>query len=70
MEELSEFQKGITVGMDIKDASNREIGRQLEIEAERVENLGRSGRPTKINEATGNWVLELKEEDQYRYFEA
>ena len=27
MGELSEFQKGITVGMNNKDASNREIGR-------------------------------------------
>ena len=32
MGELSEFQKGITVGMNIKDASNREIGRRLEMD--------------------------------------
>ena len=31
MGELSEFQKGITVGMNNKDASNREIGRWLEM---------------------------------------
>ena len=32
MGEPSEFQKGITVGMNIKDASNREIGRRLEMD--------------------------------------
>ena len=32
MGELSEFQKAITVGMNIKDASNRESGRRLEMD--------------------------------------
>ena len=75
--EPSEFQKG---RMNIKGAPNREIGRRPEIdineatvrtflkryqERESIENLGRSGRPTKIDEDTGNWVLELIEDRFY-----
>ena len=33
MEGLSEFQKGITVEMNTKDASNREIGRRLRMDS-------------------------------------
>ena len=42
MGELSEFQKAITVGMNIKDASNRETGRQLEMDRNKATVLVRA----------------------------
>ena len=62
--ELSEFQKVITLGMNIKDTSNREIGRRIEMDRNEatvlvraflrdvrrgsIENLGRPTRLMKL----------------------
>ena len=42
MGELSEFQKAITVGMNIKDASNRETGRRLGMDRDKATVLVRA----------------------------